>query len=639
MAEIPASIGKYRITQLVAQGGMGAVYKGIHPTLKRNVILKKLTARGSPQFIERFKREARIMMDFKHDGIVTVYDHFKEGSSYYIVLEYVDGLSLDELIQRRRSLPNELGLYVFLQVCLALKYAHDSGVIHRDIKPSNILISRKGEVKLVDFGIAGYEEERDEALTAPGMTLGTLAYMPPEQFKNTRNVDKCADIYAMGVMLYEMATGKKPFPGNFSPETIVTIQKGKYIHVRRLNPRIDRVFALLIGKMVRPKKERRYQDLAPVIRILRRRLRRREPEELQKRLVAAVNGVEYKAPARKGRRLLRALVAIVLPLLVLLSAAGAWLYFGGKYFEWLRPFEYGKLKVDARFGAGERPGDHPVSALLLARHPEAGGSAGPGARTTKLPMPGAAAALLAKASAGADKALVSSGYVYLKSGDYILQMTIGEKQYSEAFYLPPFRTQEAEGRPRGMELSYAYAGHEPKPLSLSFKVLDERMRQDITDIAAVSVKSSFGIWFELGDMPRQELVSGRSYLLRVSAPGYESEELSVSVGPLQTQAFFQASLSPIAGRLSIVSGLEGLRLTINGMGAVASGDASRKLQPLRLTEKRPLSLSLRPGAIRIEVSGGGRHGSEELTIESGAERNLIVKAGPGPTSLVFKELE
>src|SRR5512138_1929577 len=215
-------IGKYKIIGLLAKGGMGAVYKAKHPTLNRTVILKKLTVRGNPQFIERFKREAKIMMDFKHDNIVTVYDHFKEGNSYYIVLEYVDGFSLDELIKRERALPSVLAMYIFLEICEALKYAHDSGVIHRDIKPANVLISRSGQVKLVDFGIAAYEEEeeRGEALTAHGMTLGTPSYMPPEQFEDTKSVDKCADVYAMGVVLYEMVTGKKPFPGNFAPDTI-----------------------------------------------------------------------------------------------------------------------------------------------------------------------------------------------------------------------------------------------------------------------------------------------------------------------------------------------------------------------------------------------------------------------------------
>ena len=110
----------------------------------------------------------------------------------------------------------------------ALKYAHDKQVIHRDIKPSNILISRQGEVKLVDFGIATSQEETEDGLTRDGMVLGTPSYIPPEQIDDARNVDKRADIYSLGVVLYEMLTGKTPFPGSFTAETITQIQRGRY---------------------------------------------------------------------------------------------------------------------------------------------------------------------------------------------------------------------------------------------------------------------------------------------------------------------------------------------------------------------------------------------------------------------------
>lgn len=166
-------IGKYEIISKVAEGGMGALYKARHPTLDRTVLLKKLTLRGGSQFIERFKREARMMMDFKNDHIVQVHDHFKEGSHYYIVEEYVDGMSLDALIRRERYLSNDAVILILYEVCKALKYAHDKQVIHRDIKPGNILLSRQGEVKLVDFGIATSLEDTEDGLTRDGMVLGT----------------------------------------------------------------------------------------------------------------------------------------------------------------------------------------------------------------------------------------------------------------------------------------------------------------------------------------------------------------------------------------------------------------------------------------------------------------------------------
>ena len=147
-------VGKYTIVGKMAKGGMGSVYKAKHPTLKRFVILKQLTLRGGAGISERFKREAQLMIDFRHENIVPVYDHFKSGSSYFIAMEFVDGTSLDKLIADRSKLSPEATLLIFSEVCRGLKYAHDKGVIHRDIKPANILLSKEGEVKLVDFGIA-----------------------------------------------------------------------------------------------------------------------------------------------------------------------------------------------------------------------------------------------------------------------------------------------------------------------------------------------------------------------------------------------------------------------------------------------------------------------------------------------------
>ncbi|MBP3607203.1 MAG: serine/threonine protein kinase [Treponema sp.] len=282
--KIPEIIGKYKIMGLVAKGGMGAVYKAVHPSLKRLVIIKKLTIRNNATVKERFKREAQILLDMQSPYIVHLFDYFVEGSSHYIVEEYVDGLSLAQLLEKQVSLGVELSLLVFLDACLALKFAHARGIVHRDIKPGNILISKRAEVKLADFGIASSESgdvlplsnssgevtNLDNNLTQSGVTLGTPAYMSPEQITDSRSVDKRADIYSMGVMLYEMLTGTKPFPSNISMETLDKIKKGKYINPRKLDKSIPPILCRMIKKMLKAKPERRFQSIDSVIKIVKK---------------------------------------------------------------------------------------------------------------------------------------------------------------------------------------------------------------------------------------------------------------------------------------------------------------------------------------------------------------------------------
>ena len=160
--KIPEYIGKYKIMGLIAKGGMGAVYKAVHPSLKRLVILKKLTIRNNATVRQRFKREARILLDMQSPYIVHLFDYFIEGSSHYIVEEYVEGLSLAQLLEKQVALGTELSLLIFHDACLALKFAHARGIVHRDIKPGNILISKRGEVKLADFGIASSESDPED---------------------------------------------------------------------------------------------------------------------------------------------------------------------------------------------------------------------------------------------------------------------------------------------------------------------------------------------------------------------------------------------------------------------------------------------------------------------------------------------
>jgi len=277
MAETPQVIGKYKILGVVAKGGMGIVYRAYHPTLRRQVIIKKLTIRGNKAVLDRFKREAQLLLELQNQYIVHMFDYFTEGTSHYIVLEYVDGMALDKLLQKRKKLSVEVSLLIVRDACRALQYAHGRDIVHRDIKPGNILMSKSGDVKLADFGISARKNPTDldsdktmdaggSDLTQAGVTLGTPAYMPPEQFNDSKNVDSRADIYAMGIMLYEMLTGVKPYPGNMAPETILQIQKGKFIAPEKLNEEIPSAVCKLVKKMMNAKQQRRYQNVSQILK-------------------------------------------------------------------------------------------------------------------------------------------------------------------------------------------------------------------------------------------------------------------------------------------------------------------------------------------------------------------------------------
>jgi eukaryotic-like serine/threonine-protein kinase len=619
-----AEIGKYKVIGLLAKGGMGAVYKAKHPTLNRTVILKKLTIKGNPQFIERFKREAKIMMDFKHDNIVTVYDHFKEGNSYYIVLEYVDGSSLDELIKKERALPSVLAMYVFLEICRALKYAHDTGVIHRDIKPANVLISRSGEVKLVDFGIAAYEEETEgeKDLTTHGMTLGTPSYMPPEQFEDTKSVGKAADIYAMGVVLYEMVTGRKPFPGNFAPDTINMIQKGRYVRVLKINPKIDKTIAKLIGKMIKPKKEQRYQDLGHVVKILEHRLKHEDLGQAEKHLRAMMNNRPFKAKPSK-KRTVRKIVLAAIVLALVAAAPVAWLASTGMYHEWLDPGDWGKFDV-----AVVRPSSvqeaMPLSIQLYSD------KKGDIKRAADLDLPGfwrgiysyfykAIPKLPAKYKPAPG---LSTDLFYAKPGFYRLKIQTGNKLLWDSFYLEPLITQRQNGRPSGLRLSYKIGEPVPKAVTFRFDIVDEKLRQSMGSRCEILMQDRAGRWQKFEKLSVEDLVSGRVFRVRVQADGYQPKEFAIRVEPGQTEVSIQAALAPETGGLRFTTNMPSIGFSINGQRYMLSGDETRALKELTVSRGKPLDLKIPPGTYTLEAGSGKRLVKKTISVESGRSASL-----------------
>ncbi|MEA3210675.1 MAG: eukaryotic-like serine/threonine-protein kinase [Chthoniobacter sp.] len=212
-AEVAKRLPQFEIIALLGRGGMGVVYQARQLQLDRLVALKILPPVDalSPDFIARFAREARSLARLNHANIVHVYDFGETGGLYYIIMEFVDGANLRELFQARKLTPAE-ALAIVPKICDALQYAHEEGVVHRDIKPENILIDKKGRVKIADFGLAKLlrREALDMTLTLSGMSLGTVRYMAPEQMDKPETVDHRADLYSLGVVIYEMLTGEVP---------------------------------------------------------------------------------------------------------------------------------------------------------------------------------------------------------------------------------------------------------------------------------------------------------------------------------------------------------------------------------------------------------------------------------------------
>lgn len=203
-------IGNYRIEHKLGEGGMGAVYKGVDTMLDREVAIKALRPELASQtaVVERFRSEAVTLAKLHHPNIATLYSLFRQDDELYMVLEYVRGETLDAILQRRGALPPDEVIPVFCQILDGINHAHEFGIVHRDIKPANMMLTEKGTLKVLDFGIARLLGS--SRMTRAGNIIGTLEYMAPEQVKGTET-DARTDIYALGMMLYEVLTGRTPF--------------------------------------------------------------------------------------------------------------------------------------------------------------------------------------------------------------------------------------------------------------------------------------------------------------------------------------------------------------------------------------------------------------------------------------------
>ena len=284
---------RYKLDRKLGEGGMATVFLGTDTVLRRRVAIKVLREQyaADQEFVRRFYQEAESAARLSHPNIVNTYDVGREGDTYYIVMELVDGPSLAEIIAADGKLPEPVAIDYAAQICNGLAYAHRTGLLHRDVKPANILVTKDDVVKLSDFGIARAVSQQTMTLTKPGLVMGSVYYISPEQAQG-HELHETSDLYSVGVVLYQMLTGKLPYTGE-SPVTVALKHIGDPVpalDTRALG--VSPALASIVNKLLQKKAENRFQSASEVATALR---------EARERPAHARYEIQDDAPAQMFR--------------------------------------------------------------------------------------------------------------------------------------------------------------------------------------------------------------------------------------------------------------------------------------------------------------------------------------------------
>jgi eukaryotic-like serine/threonine-protein kinase len=301
-------IGNCRILEEIASGGMAVVYRAVQDPLGRTVAIKalKTSAAAEENVVTRFEREAKSLANLQHENIIHVYDFHRERGAMFIVMEYVQGIDLYDLLEKCGRLPYDVAAILAMQVARAMDYIHYRGIIHRDIKPANVMIARTGGVKLMDFGIARDTSFGD--LTEAGTGIGTPAYMSPEQVLGDK-LDARSDIFSLGVVLYQMVTGKKPFVEDEKKSAMHKIRLEKHESARSINTEIPRELNNIIDRCLEKQPRDRWRSAQHMVIALERFLAKHVEMNHHARLVlflksqgviTELEAEEYLNPAALG---------------------------------------------------------------------------------------------------------------------------------------------------------------------------------------------------------------------------------------------------------------------------------------------------------------------------------------------------
>jgi hypothetical protein len=314
--KLPDKIGKYWIESLLGKGGMGRVYKGFDPDIKREVAIKLihrelLASSAGEEILMRFRQEAQAVGRFSpHANIITVYDYGEEGGCPYIVMEYVKGKTLKEWLDNNTRFALEEACNIMCQLLTGLHYSHSKNVVHRDIKPENLFLLEDGQLKISDFGIAKID---NTSVTQHGMLIGTPYYMSPEQIEG-KPVDGRSDLFSAAVIFYQLLTGRKPFTLDSSLASLMQVLNTEPPSVLELNGSLPKTFEGLMRKALAKKTEARFQsgnDFAQAIK-------------------AALEGKQVSPAEQKAVSPAARYVALAVVIAVVLLAGGGYYWFRGR---------------------------------------------------------------------------------------------------------------------------------------------------------------------------------------------------------------------------------------------------------------------------------------------------------------------
>ena len=262
-------VDRYRLLDLIGQGGMGRVYLARDTRLDRLVALKILSPErlSNPRAVSRFHREARVGARLQHENLVRIYDFGESNGRYFLVMEYIEGKTIGTLMAEQGPVPPATAARLIRQVALGLEHAHRKGLIHRDVNPFNILVTNDGTAKLADLGLAVILDE-EERLTRDGAAVGTWDYVAPEQAKDSRAADARSDVYSLGCTMYHMCAGQVPFPGPSLPEKVLGHQAIDPTPLARKVPGFPEGLSEVVRRMMRKSPDDRYASPMDVARAL-----------------------------------------------------------------------------------------------------------------------------------------------------------------------------------------------------------------------------------------------------------------------------------------------------------------------------------------------------------------------------------